>query len=121
MNEFKVGQRVHNNSEGYFCEIFSIRKEYCNVKNKEGNLVSVLLSDLHQTAQSMFEALGYEKSKPLAHIIKYRYKNDGYIFNIYFNMSKQIYSFEDNNKRILGVNLDVMLAIHQKLIELGWL
>ena len=86
---------------------------------KEGKTFS--LNELHQTADDMFEALGFEKSEPLAHIIKYQHKNDGYIFNIYFNMSKQIYSFEDNNKRIMGVNGDEHLAIHQKLIELGWL
>ena len=74
----------------------------------------------HHTADDMFEALGYEETQPLAHLIRFTRKNNNHIININFNLASQVY-YVDNRK---GIACDILKtehqAIHQKLIELGW-
>ena len=86
---FKVGQRVHNNKESYFCEILDNMDDIYYKVKIEGSLDTrwFRIRILHETADDMFEALGYKivSSRDEEVIISYRF-----IANIYpFRLPKQ--------------------------------
>jgi len=107
---FKVGQRVHNNKEGYFCKIDNIGDDNTTwVTHDDGVDALVLVKDLHETADDMFEALGFGFDNNIygSDKVEMMFKNGQYIF-AYFSGEK------------LFIDKQLHLAIHQKLVELGW-
>ena len=130
---FKVGQKVWNKDSKKKNTIIKIvesgftKVTLYELENSKATLYELDNysihdeSDLHQTADDMFEALGFERNEPLAHLIRYTHNNDGYIININFNLSKQVYYVDNQNGTACGILKEEHLAIHQKLIEFGWL
>jgi hypothetical protein len=131
---FKVGDRVHNNKEGYFCTILDIKEttNWAWVEKDNYDLINVNVNDLHQTAQTMFEALGFalmNQSIKGANYLQikdceiYPYNKDDKIQIVFY---KEVEGYvvrsplSDINGDIV-IKLELHLAIHQKMIELGWL
>src|SRR6056297_1125273 len=130
---FKVGQRVWFNYNKWFGKI---QGKLPKIHGEQVYLVefaetlkhqNISEQDLHQTADDMFEALGYEK----------KLEDSSYIIYESFSFEEGISTevrIDKNNKRHKVSNytrnnnifsayvvIEKHLAIHQKLIELGWL
>lgn len=122
---FKVGQRVHNNVDGYYCKILDIKEttNWAWVEKDNYDLINVNVNDLHETAQTMFEALGFETDDNGFYICK-----DAH--SLYFNFhiswikSSGIYTVKEwrsGGFRITNITIELHKALHQMCIELGWL
>jgi len=87
--------------------------------NKEFN------NSVHQTADDMFEALGFEKERLIltfgcvGDMFIYKQPNNGKIKEIFFRETDNQIEIKYDTDNDITVNEH--LAIHQKLIELGWL
>jgi hypothetical protein len=132
MSKFKVGQRVHNNKEGYFCKIDNIGDDNTTwVMHDDGVDALVLVKDLHETADDMFERLGYMKYNDCINdeLFGYQWQDketfkDHKIRNIFFYKDKTWNVFQDHICKAIVFDRPTIaehLAIHQKMIELGWL
>lgn len=130
---FKVGQRVWCKQLKRFGiverdTLDTINHEYylsINIENSPLGL-PIKVEDLHETADDMFKELGY-------HIIKN--DKDYLTYKTIYNYSIQFYKF--NKEYFVGMYDDVFnqntegelcsitkeehQAIHQKMIELGWI
>lgn len=114
---FKVGQRVHNNVDNYFCKILDI-KETTNrgwVEKENGEPANVTLDNLHETADDMFKELGFEKTSGGEKSTVYSHGIHALIFDDKFHFEKRGYIYHGS------VTPQLHLAIHQKMIELGWI
>lgn len=119
--DFKVGQRVwakeHYNIPKGFYTIRNFTNNGFYIENENGIGGSVFVFGIHQTADSMFEELGYEMFNKGAQLI---FKNKQY--QIVFDKVFEGYYID----RLVGnietfINTQLHLAVHQKLIELGWI
>ena len=130
MSKFKVGDRVWVKEHKKYGVIESIgitTKNGCEIPYYTlDSGFNYLDEDLNQTAQTMFEALGYEKKLEDSSYIIYNYHNyeDGYITELRIDKEKNKYkltNFTNNNQAFSAWGDKLLhLAIHQKMIELGW-
>lgn len=126
MSKFKVGQRVHNNKEGYFCKVDNVGDDVMTwVTKDDGVDAYVIVSHLHETADDMFARLGLEKENGTRYHSYQMNGNNGYTV-VRFNLDT--IDFLSIQKRELvrdgyeyANSIKLHLAIHQKLVELGWL
>ena len=120
---FKVGQRVHNNKAHYFCTISNMNNIVAWVTLDNILLTAVAIADLHETADDMFEALGFEKENDTHYtfINNYGTEHDLYIIEEGYSYSRTEYNVCLQMVEILPTQITPQfhLAIHQKLIELG--
>ena len=130
MKDYKVGDRVWWTTYKILCEVADIKYSengtpfewIIDTPGFKGIRFDLFrIKEITQSADSMFEELGYEKTQPLAHLVRYTHLIDGYIININFNLSKQVYYCDNKNGVACGILKDEHQAIHQKLIELGWI
>jgi hypothetical protein len=116
---YKVGDRVWIKDMKEFGTILEIKGDDYHSDLKNGIDFSHF-DNIHQTADDMFEELGWLHNEEYApasgrKIDKYYYKGGNFI------------TFEPNAnvKTICGVpnilSLEEHLAIHQKMIEMGWI
>jgi hypothetical protein len=123
---FKVGDRV-------WAAAFKETGEIKNIRNKlyfiDFNKISgeFLESELHQTADDMFEALGFEKKLEDGSFIIFEYFNFENPFITELRIDKinkcHTLSYYTKNNKIFSGRIDVKLlqAIYQLYIEKGWL
>ena len=117
MKNYKVGDRVWAKEHYNIPKGFYIIRNFTNngffIENENGISGSVFILGIHETADSMFEELGYEKSTNSAYA-KYHKHN-----------IKITFVNDVNGKMVSGVPAIITpqlhRAIHQKLIELGWI
>jgi hypothetical protein len=121
---FKVGQRVHNNKEGYFCKIDNIGDDNTTwVTHDDGVDALVLVKDLHETADDMFERLGYKKEIQIVKNKETGIKYKGKTYEIEFDFGFEGYFIDiiaNDFDYDMFIKPQEHLAIHQKMIELGW-
>jgi len=138
---FKVGDRVWVIDDKKYATITAIEKRneyntfiYIDIDNDNYKGYWRFDCQLRQTAQTMFEALGYEYNG--------RYDNDDYVTTVYSKVKDgllyRIGFHEDSKKYSLSCSKDgdvivteffdfenittqLHLAIHQQLIEKGWI
>lgn len=123
MKNYKVGDRVWFNHNKEYVKVVATPPikgiVICQFDNGQHHKISI--DDLHETADSMFEALGYEKEEDL--------KNDRIIYR-WRDSLETIFSLKEKEmwlERIGDMSGEYILeikehqAIHQKLIELGWI
>jgi hypothetical protein len=116
---FKVGQRVWVITEKKFDTIEVLSIYTCILKS--GRVMFNI--DLHETADDMFERLGYKeeiqivknketgiKYKDKTYEIEFDFGFEGYFIDIIAN------DFDYD----MFIKPQLHLAIHQKLVELGW-
>ena len=110
---FKVGQRVWVKSDKCFGVVKSIDVYgiYYNISFENSPLgKTTTINDLHETADDMFEKLGFEKSKIYE--------------NLYVKDNDEMVEFYLEDKCYWNsfphISPELHLAIHQKGIELGW-
>jgi hypothetical protein len=125
---FKVGQRVWCN------EVYGHSKGFYTIKELEDNGVvfeegfGVYFNSIHETADDMFETLGYKivsskDEETLMYLIGGKF--------VYFILKEThiygkpkgygCYEINDNGSKVqTTITPQLHLAIHQKLIELGW-
>ena len=84
--------------------------------------------DIHQTAQTMFEALGYEKDNdvPSGFISYAKISKNGDKYYVMFRLDEKRFVIglmkpKVPNAFICWVSPQLHQAIHQQMIELGWL
>ena len=118
---FKVGDRVWLKEQKKVAEISLITKPHSTqyyMKDMQGFWFE---DEITQSADSMFEELGYEKEEDL--------KNDRIIYR-WRDSLETIFSLKEKEmwlERIGDMSGEYILeikehlAIHQKLIELGWI
>ena len=113
---FKVGDMVWHKELECFVYIHSVEEDYYIFKHEDDEEAFLVANNnLHQTAHDMFEALGYVKETDDENLILY-WKELPYQ-EIHFDRS-------DNTIGILEsdwLTKKTHQAIHQQLIELGWL
>jgi len=123
---YKVGQRVWVKSLKCFGVVESIQEyqttndlatlttqELCYaVIFDDGKGTIFKKTELHETADDMFEKLGYTKREEQGNIITYKNTR----FTIAFDREHKEY-WHDNET---SITIDEHLTIHQKGIELGW-
>ena len=122
MKNYKVGDRVWWTTYKILCEVADIKYSengtpfewIIDTPGFKGNRFDLFrIKEITQTADSMFEALGYEKSTNSAYA-KYHKHN-----------IKITFVNDVNGKMVSGVPAIVTpqlhQAIHKKLIELGWI
>ena len=114
--KFKVGQRVWVINEKRFDTIEEIMSRYQPYAVYESYVLksdiryAIEEDNLHQTADDMFKELGFEKSPN---------SNELYIVvmdYVEFDLETKTYLTSIEN-----ITPQLHLAIHQKLIELGWI
>ena len=127
---FKVGDRVWNKKKKCLDTVQEVMYESYVLKSDIRFTVGE--QDLHQTAQTMFEALGYEEdyipyycghkeNKGKLLLSRTPYENDERKEIIMFNLYSKDYQTYGISGTALHIDNDLHLAIHQKLIELGYL
>lgn len=128
MSEFKVGQRVWSKDYKDFANVIDDSYDLSKrIRFDDGEQHSVFDIDLHQTADDMFDKLGYEKIKEDSRYTIYNLHcyEQGFITELRFDKDKNKYvltNFTNNNNAFAGTFTTYLhLAIHQKLIEMGWL
>ena len=124
--DFKVGQRVWSKEYKEFATVVDDSYfETCRIKFTDGEVHSIFNIDLHQTADDMFEELGYEDK---SHTTKgwFLIEKDfgSYIEEIRIDLLTGDYKksriFSEDKMMWSGTfTKEEHLAIHQKLIELG--
>ena len=118
---YKVGDRVWIKDMKEFGTIQEIKGDDCHSDLKNGIDFSHF-DNIHQTADSMFEELGYEKKSNVKGILlTYRNNADIIIDFDLIEKSYAVYYYEGDNLIYTEINTQLHLAIHQKLIELGWI
>ena len=117
---FKVGQRVWVKSDKCFGVVKSIDVYgiYYNVSFENSPLgKTTTINDLHETADDMFEKLGFEKERYNKIYGLFR-KGDAVVD---FELKEKIYqTFVYDEETVYDISPELHLAIHQKGIELGW-
>ena len=116
MKDYKVGDKVWDIANKSFAIFKKLSEEHSMdtlaVIERDNEKQHYPIRLLHQSADSMFEELGFSKSTNSAYA-KYHKHNIKITFVDY------------NGKMVLGVPAIVTpqlhQAIHQKLIELGWI
>lgn len=125
--DFKVGQRVWSKEYKELATVIDDSYfETCRIKFDDGDEHSVFNIDLHQTADDMFEKLGFEKKiiNGVTNYIKELIYVGGQRKIAFYNNSK---GYSTTIDRWGEANLSAVTsipehqAIHQKLIELGWI
>ena len=124
---FKVGQRVWIVEEKKYAKITKV--DDITFFDKVAYDIEIENDDytgywrfgiaLHETADDMFEKLGYEKKIKESTCLTYNNKNLWVEFDL---DSKSYLVWEDWCSGLNAFNVlpQLHLAIHQKLIELGW-
>ena len=116
---FKVGEKVwHKLYKKYMFITLNTRHGILRVKFKkeiDGIDEKVKDYELHQTAQSMFEDMLFDKEETEHNII---YRDREYKIDIDFN-GYYINTLKENTD--IFISLELHQAIHQQLIEFGWL
>lgn len=116
----KVGDRVWSFIHNSFMWVSQINGDYgCHLASDEKLLInySHKYEEFHQTADDMFEELGYEKTSEnleVGHAIYCKGIHALTFDNISF---KEPFTYIYHGQ----VTPQLHLAIHQKMIELGWL
>jgi hypothetical protein len=126
---FKVGDRVWSYRYNKYMWVNEVTSSGCFLADDEKLLINYYHSncEFHQTADDMFEELGFEKIKEDSRYIIYSLHcyEQGFITELRFDKDKNKYiltNFTNNNNMFAGTfTTDLHLAIHQKLIELGWI
>lgn len=134
--EFKIGQRVWSKTFKDFAIVIDNSYEltskikFDNFDNNEDYSITVFNIHLHQTADDMFEELGYNPYTLCLNddLVGYQWHdkdfNDHTIRNIMFYKDKTWNIFQDNICKAIVFDRPTIKehqAIHQKLIELGWI
>jgi len=125
--EFKVGQRVWSFVHKKIMWVSEIRSTGCFLADNEKLLINYYHSndEFHQTADDMFEELGYSTVSEDSSYIIYNYHNyeDEYITELRIDKEKNKYkltNFTNNNQAFSAWGDKLLhLALHQKMIELG--
>lgn len=123
---FKVEQRVWHTQHRCFYKLIEEDYEIIGAfrairENDNKNTYSIDSDYLHQTAQTMFEALGYEyvvdtKNKR----ITYKYRNSLEIIFSLIDKEVWLERLDDTSGEYI-LEIPVHLAIHQKMIEEGYI
>jgi hypothetical protein len=135
--KFKVGQRVWDTAKKEFVTFKKVSEEHslstvAVIERDDflphlSGLCHYPLHLLHQTADDMFEKVGYEKKLEDSSYIIYNYHNyeGGYITELRIDKEKNKYkltNFTNNNQAFSAWGDKLLhLAIHQKMIELGYI
>jgi len=136
--DFKVGDKKWWTTYNVFCEIVDIKYDenskpfewIVDTKGLKGIRFDLFrIEELHQTADDMFEALGYEPTMASNNMVTYEFDDGGYIKEIEFLKYpiphirlKEYEEYNDNNPQgQFSCYIDLHQAIHQKMIELGWI
>ena len=130
--KFKVGDKVWFNQNREYVKVVGTppykNTIICRLNDNENYIIDI--NDLHETAQSMFEALGYEEdyipyycghkeNKTKLLLSKIPYEDDRKEI-IMFNLCGKDYQTYGISGTALLITPQLHLAIHQQLIELGW-
>jgi hypothetical protein len=131
---FKVGQRVWDIANKEFVIFKQVSKEHSMdtlaVIQRQDELQHYPVRLLHQTADDMFKELGYNPYTLCLNddLVGYQWHdkdfNDHTIRNIMFYKDKTWNIFQDNICKAIVFDRPTIkehLAIHQKMIELGWI
>lgn len=123
--EFKVGQRVWIKDMKEFGTIVEIKGDGYH-SDLEGGIDFSHFDNIHQTADDMFKELGYHIIKNdkdyLTYKTIYNYSIQFYKFNKEYFVGMYDDVFNQNTEgELCSITLDEHQAIHQKLIELGWI
>jgi hypothetical protein len=126
---FKVGDRVWSYRYNKYMWVNEVTSSGCFLADDEKLLINYYHSncEFHQTADDMFEELGYRTVSEDSSYIIYNYHNyeDGYITELRIDKEKNKYkltNFTNNNQAFSAWGDKLLhLAIHQKMIELGWI
>jgi len=112
---FKVGDRVWVISEKRYGVVSNIEDTPQGLFIHIDNRHSYVTHLIHQTAQTMFEELGFTKEIDS----KYDEVYSNHYGTIIFDTNS--YVIVMNDKKVSPViNIKIHLAIHQQLIEMGW-
>lgn len=114
--DFKVGQRIWIKDMKEFGTIVEIKGDGYH-SDLESGIDFSHFDNIHQTADDMFEELGFKKS--VNDGIKLAYSNG--LFAVVIDIKDKTYTFSDRTNTAFYLDLDLHLAIHQKLIELGYI
>ena len=117
---FKVGDRVWHKYLNEFCFIHKVVEEskgYYIYDSKHSPFARFDKEDnLHQTAQTMFEELGFTKEIDS----KYDEVYSNHYGTVIFDTNSYVILM--NDKKVSPViNIKIHLAIHQQMIEKGWI
>jgi hypothetical protein len=116
---FKVGDRVWNKKKKCLDRVQEVMYESYVLESDIRFTVGE--QDLHQTAQTMFEELGYDYENDIKNErIIYKWKDS---LEIIFSLKEKEVWLErigDTSGEYI-LEIKEHLAIHQKLIELGWI
>ena len=126
---FKVGDRVWFNHNKEYVKVVATLPNNNNIicRLENGKHYPILDEDLHQTADDMFESLGYELKLKSSMYIIYEHHNseNGITTVVTLDISREAYKVSNHtrNNRIYSalINKKLHQAIHQQMIELGWL
>ena len=120
MKNYKVGDRVwakeHYNIPKGFYTIRNFTNNGFFIENENGISGSVFISGIHETADSMFKELGF----------KLKETEEYYIYTLKKYTQWKIYISKKYGSYYVSLS-DTSIAksdhqaIHQKLIELGWI
>ena len=112
---FKVGDRVWSYIYNKYMWVNEVTSSGCFLADDEKLLINYYHSncEFHQTAQTMFEALGYDECEKTLNTLVYISNR----FTITFDTINKEY-WHDNDK---SISVEEHLAIHQQMIELGYI
>jgi len=117
MKNYKVGDRVWLKEQKKVAEISLITKPHSTqyyMKDMQGFWFE---DEITQSAQTMFEELGFTKSVDDG--VKIAYANG--VFAAILDVKDKTYTFSDRSNQAFYMDIDIHLAIHQKMTELGWI
>ena len=130
---FKVRDRVWFNHNKEFLKVVAISPikgiVICQFDNGQHHKISI--DDLHQTADDMFKELGFALMNQSIKGANYLQTNDCEIYPYNKDDKIQIVFYKEVEGYVVtsplsDINVDIVIklelhqAIHQKLIELGW-